>query len=199
MAEHVDPADPVTGDPDGGGDALDNEPATSGVHEAAPRARVSRTVVAATLGVAAVVALASLAGWSTFRWQQQDREQSTRTEVLDAARLGATALTTIDAADIDTDVKTILEASTGKFRESFQERSVPFIDAVRKAQSKTEGTVTAAGIEKLDGDQAQVLVTVTVRTSNAGQPEQDPRSWRMRINVDSDAGKKKMSDVQFVP
>ncbi len=200
MAEHVDPAGGVIGDLDETEDlqkALsDNGPAAE---DGARRTTVSSSVVAAALGVAVIVTLASLAGWSAFHAQQQDREQVIRAEVLDAARHGATALTTIDAADIDADVKTILEASTGRFRDSFEERSVPFVEAVRQAQSKTEGTVTAAGIEKLDGAQAQVLVTVTVKTSNAGQPEQEPRSWRMRINIDKDAEGMKMSDVQFVP
>lgn len=215
MAEHVDPARGVIGDLDEdenvrntvsdnssmttGLDSAEADPTAMSVEQGAPRTTASSNVVAAAFGIAVIVALASLAGWSTFSWQQQDKEQVTRTEVLDAARQGATALTTIDAADIDADVKTILEASTGKFHDSFEERSVPFVEAVRQAQSKTEGTVTAAGIEKLDGAQAQVLVTVSVKTSNSGQPDQEPRSWRMRINVDKDAERMKMSDVQFVP
>jgi len=47
---------------------------------------------------------------------------------------------------------------------------------------------------------AEVLVAVTVNTSIAGQPEQAPRAWRMRILVQQDGdGQAKVSNVEFVP
>jgi Mce-associated membrane protein len=43
------------------------------------------------------------------------------------------------------------------------------------------------------------LVAVTVKTSNAGAPEQAPRAWRMRISVKTVGDEAKVSDVKFVP
>ena len=42
---------------------------------------------------------------------------------------------------------------------------------VKKAQSHSEGTITEAALESESGDQAQVLVAVTVKTSTAGAPK----------------------------
>jgi len=43
------------------------------------------------------------------------------------------------------------------------------------------------------------LVAVTVKTSNAGAPEQAPRAWRMRISVQKVGDEAKVSNVEFVP
>ena len=44
-----------------------------------------------------------------------------------------------------------------------------------------------------------MLVAVTVNTSNAGAPEQQPRAWRMRITVQKVGDEAKVSNVEFVP
>jgi Mce-associated membrane protein len=44
-----------------------------------------------------------------------------------------------------------------------------------------------------------VLVAVSVKTSNAGAPQQDPRGWRMRLSVQKVGDEAKISNVAFVP
>jgi Mce-associated membrane protein len=95
-------------------------------------------------------------------------------------------------------VARILDSATGTFHDDFQKRSQPFIQVVKQAQSKTEGTVTAAGLESVNGDSAQVLVAVSVKTTNAGAPEQQPHAWRMRIDVQKVNDGVKVSNVGFV-
>jgi Mce-associated membrane protein len=74
-----------------------------------------------------------------------------------------------------------------------------FTEVVKQAKSVTQGTVTEVGVESQDGDQAQVIVAVTVRESNGGVPEDHPKMWRMRIGVQKVADGAKVSAVQFVP
>jgi Mce-associated membrane protein len=52
--------------------------------------------------------------------------------------------------------------------DNFSKRLQPYIDVVLRTQSKSVGTVTEAALESQSGDRAQVLVAVTVKTSNAG-------------------------------
>jgi Mce-associated membrane protein len=118
---------------------------------------------------------------------------------LQVGRQGAINLTTIDWQHADTDVERILNSATGTFFDDFSKRSQPFIDVVKQAQSTSVGTVTEAGVESVTGDSAQVLVAVSVKTSNIGAPEQKPRSWRMRINVQRVGDEAKISNVGFVP
>jgi len=44
-----------------------------------------------------------------------------------------------------------------------------------------------------------VLVAVAVNTTVEGQPEQQPRAWRMRILVQKVGEDTKVSNVEFVP
>jgi Mce-associated membrane protein len=69
---------------------------------------------------------------------------------------------------------------------------------VKKAQSKSVGTVTEAGLESRSGDEAQVLVAVSVSTTNLGAAEEEPRHWRMRISVKKVGDEAKVSNVAFV-
>lgn len=150
-------------------------------------------------GLVLVVALAALAGWLGLRAYQSQRSAEQREIFLQVGRQGAVNLTTIDFADADTDIQRILDSATGAFYDDFAKRSEPFVDVVKQAQSKTMGTVTESGLESSTDTSAQVLVAVTVQTSNAGAAEQRPRSWRMRISVQKVGGDAKISNVTFVP
>jgi Mce-associated membrane protein len=44
-----------------------------------------------------------------------------------------------------------------------------------------------------------VLVAVSVKTSNAGAADNQPRGWRMRISVQKIGDQAKVSNVEFVP
>lgn len=151
------------------------------------------------IGAAVVVVLGGLAGWMGYRSYESHQQQELRNELVAVAQQGAVNLTTIDYTKVDADVQRILDSSTGAFHDDFQKRSQPFIDVVKKAQSKSAGTIIAAGLESQDGAQARVLVVVSVKTSTAGAPEQDPRRWRMRMDVQKIGASSKVSDVQFVP
>jgi Mce-associated membrane protein len=146
-----------------------------------------------------VGALGALAGWLGLGAHQVHQRAQQREVLLQAARQGALNLTTISYTEVDTDIKRILDSATGGFYDDFQKRSQPFVEVVKQAQSMSQGTVTQAGLESVDGDSAQALVAVSVTTSNAGVPEQQPRSWRMRISVQKVGDNAKVSNVEFVP
>jgi Mce-associated membrane protein len=200
------PEDPATaGVSVAGSDALDTRDAGSDAEgdrdgDVAPvqpwRSHVRQALV---VGLAVVTTLAALAGWLGFRAYESHSGDQQRNLFLQVGRQGAINLTTIDWQHADTDVQRILSSATGTFFEDFSKRSRPFIDVVKQAQSTSAGTVTEAGVESVTGDSAQVLVAVSVKMSNIGAPEQEPRFWRMRINVQRVGGEAKISNVGFVP
>ncbi|OBI19259.1 Mce protein [Mycobacterium sp. E2497] len=161
-----------------------------------PRSPVRSAVI---LVLVAVVGLGALAGWFGFQEHKAHQAQQQRELLIRVARQGALNLTTIDWQHADADVKRILDSATGAFYDDFSHRSQPFMDVVKKAQSTSVGTVTEAGLESQSGDEAQVLVAVSVKTSNLGAAEQDPRHWRMRITVQKVGNEAKVSNVAFVP
>ncbi|MDT5109985.1 MAG: Mce-associated rane protein [Mycobacterium sp.] len=187
-------------------DVLDIEdiPAESAADDAdGPPAAPSKQPVAVVrrailFGVATVVTLAALTGWLGFHAYRAHQWQAERSQFLQAARQGAVNLTTIDWQHGDRDVQRILDGATGQFYDDFAKRSQPFIDVVEKTKSTTIGTVTEAGLESQSADSAQVLVAVTVATSNAGAPQSDPHGWRLRIAVTHVGDQAKVSNVEFV-
>ena len=161
--------------------------------------RMSHVRLATIVGLVVVLALGGLVGWLSFRAYQSHQLDTQRKVFLQVGRQGALNLTTIDYQHVDDDVKRILDSATGKFYDDFQQRSQPFTDVVKQVKSKSVGTVTEAGLESESNDEAQVLVAVAVNTTVEGQPEQQPRAWRMRILVQKVGEDTKVSNVEFVP
>jgi Mce-associated membrane protein len=153
-----------------------------------------------TVSVAIIVALVGLGGWLGFRVHQDHQVQAQRSLYVQVARQTAINLTTIDYAEVDADIKRVLDSATGAFHDEFQNRSKPFVEVIKKVQSKSEGTVSEAGLLSYTKDQAQVLVAVAVKTTMAAVPaDQEPRRWRMRLTVDKTGDSAKVSKVEFVP
>jgi Mce-associated membrane protein len=162
---------------------------------------MSHVKLGAIIGTVLVVGLAGLTGWLGFRTYQSHQIDEREKLFLQVGRQGAVNLTTIDWQHADDDVKRILDSATGTFYDDFQKRAQPFTEVVKQAQSKSEGTVAAAGLvpDSITDKGADVLVAVTVKTSNAGAPDQAPRAWRMRISVEKVGDEAKVANVEFVP
>jgi Mce-associated membrane protein len=188
--------DTVTDAPDDDeavGDASDDDAA------APAKPRMSHVRMATIAGLVVVVALAALSGWLGYRTYQSHQAEDQRNLFLQVGRQGAVNLTSIDWQQADADVQRILDGATGTFYDDFEKRAKPFVEVVKQAQSKSEGSISAAGLESESDNEAQVLVAVTVKTSNAGAPEQQPRAWRMRLTVQKVGDEAKVSNVEFVP
>jgi Mce-associated membrane protein len=180
------------------GDAEPDSPAQA--EEAKPRRMpMAPQRLALIVGLVMIVALAGLAGWLTWRNHQALQVASRRALFLQTARQGALNLTTISYTEVDADIKRILDTATGPFHDDFQTRSGPFVNVVKQAQSTSVGTITEAGLESVNGDTAQVLVAVSVKTSNAGAAGQQAHAWRMRIDVAQRGDTATVSNVEFVP
>jgi Mce-associated membrane protein len=189
-------------------DETDDEAAKEGDEKAAdeaavaaasPKPRMPHVRLALIAGLVAVVALAGLTGWTGYRAYDSYQGEKQRQLFLQVGRQGALNLTTINWEHAEADVQRVLDSATGQFYDDFQNRAAPFIEVVKQAQSKSEGSITDAGLESASSDEAQVLVAVTVNTSNVGAPQQEPRAWRMRLTVTKVGDEAKVSNVEFVP
>jgi Mce-associated membrane protein len=161
---------------------------------------ISGTPTPTAVAIATVVALLGVGGWLGFRLHQDHQVQDERSLYLQVARQTAINLTTISYAEVDADIKRVLDSATGGFHDEFQNRSQPFVEVVKKVQSKTEGSIAEAGLVSYTKEQAQVLVAISVKTSmGAAPPDQEPRRWRMRLTVDKIGDGAKVSNVEFVP
>ncbi|NBP84949.1 MAG: mammalian cell entry protein [Mycobacteriaceae bacterium] len=155
--------------------------------------------LAPIVGLVLVLTLVGLSGWLGFKAYQLREAQHVRALLVQVGKQGAVNLTTIDYRNAEADVQRILDSSTGQFREEFAQRSEPFVEVVKKAQSTSSGTVTEAGLESVSGQEGRVLVAVTVKTVNRGVPDEQSRYWRMRMTVIKEGDGAKVAKVDFVP
>ncbi len=190
--ETTDPATDSAAAPDA--EALAEDDSPKALAEGKPGIRTGLVA-----GLLIIMALAGLGGWLGYRNYQSQQAEQQRQVFLRVGRQGAVNLTTINYAEADADVRRILDSATGTFYDDFQKRSPAFVQLVKQAQSKTEGTVTEAGLESVGRDSARVLVAVTVKTSSLGATDQQPRKWRMRVDVQKVGDEVKVSNVGFVP
>ena len=179
-------------------EALADEDTDGDDEAASAKARMSHVRLATILGLVTVVALAALCGWLGFRTYQSRTAADERNMFLQVGRQAALNLTTIDFEHADEDVQRVLDSSTGTFYDDFQARAQPFKEVVKQAKSKSVGAISEAGVESETEDGAEVLVAVTVKASNAGAAEQEPRAWRMRITVQKVGDEAKVANVRFV-
>lgn len=169
--------------------------------ELAEPASVSRPITvrrALIGGIAASVVLAVLFGWFGQQAYRDWTADKLRHELLEGGKQGAINLTSIDYARAEADAQRILDTSTGEFRADFKSRSIAFIDVVKKAESRSFGTVTEAAVESVEGSSGKVLVAIEVKTKTRGIEESQPRYWRMRLTVTKDGDKAKVAKVDFV-
>jgi Mce-associated membrane protein len=155
-----------------------------------------RTALAA--GLVIVVALTALACWLGLRAHESRSAAHQHDVAVQVAEQNAINLTTIDWQQADSNIHRILDGATGTFYDDFSQRSQPFVEVVKHAKSTSLGTVTAAALESESGDDARVLVTVSVKTTAATTPEAGPGLWRMRLSLHEVHDQLKVSNVEFV-
>jgi Mce-associated membrane protein len=149
-------------------------------------------------GTGIVAVLAVLVAWNGHQAFLTHRAQQHRAQVLSIAEEAALNLTTIRWQQVDSDIQRILEGAVGSFHDDFAQRAPQFVEVVKQAKSTTSGAITAAGVESQTSDEASVLVTVNVKTSDAAVPDPSTRLWRMRLSVHSSGDQMKVSKVDFV-
>jgi Mce-associated membrane protein len=168
-----------------------------------PRGRLARLLAPRALAIVLVaVVAAALCVTAVVQWRGLQDEQgalSERQAFLQAGRQGALNLTTIRWDNADSDVQRILDGAADPFRKDFADRSKSFIAVVKEAKSTSTGEITEAGIASVDANIAQVVVSATVKTSNVGAAEQEPRAWRMKVTVEEKDNRMLVTNVEFVP
>jgi Mce-associated membrane protein len=156
-------------------------------------------VLAASVAFACTCALITLSVLMVVSHRHQAAEQQRRAEYAAAARQSVVTLMSLDFTKAKEDVQRIIDNSTGQFRDDFKNQADDFIKVAQDSKVITEVTVNAAGVESMTNDSAVVLLSATSRVTNAAGAKQEPRTWRLAVNLQRDGGQIKMSKVEFVP
>ena len=151
---------------------------------------------------AAVVLICSALGTSGYVvWYQRKTvdERQRAAEFAAAARQGAITLMSIDPNKARDDVQRIIDDSTGPFRNGMLINAQDLVRAVEQSKVSTKVAVKAVAVESMTDDSAVVLVATRAEVANPDQSKPPPRSWRIVMDLQRDAGQIKVSKVEFVP
>ncbi|MEW5808715.1 MAG: hypothetical protein AB1925_04605 [Actinomycetota bacterium] len=157
------------------------------------------TVVAASLVVVATLALLGLSGFFLYHHRQADTEHQLAAEYSAAGRQSVVTLMSLDFSKAQDDVQRIIDNSTGTFKDDFESQAKDFVKVAQESKVVTEVTVSSSAVQEMDHDSAVVLVAASSRVTNAAGAKQEPRNWRLSVNLQREGERIKMSKVEFVP
>ena len=175
------------------------EPQSSSTAPQRNARRAVLTVVAATLIVVISLGLLSVGGWMMWQHHKIVGEQQQRAEYAAGASQGVVNLMSLDFNHAKQDVQRIIDSTTGDFKKDFEAQAGDFVKVAESSKAITVATVHATAVQSMTDNTANVLLAVSTRVSNAASKEQQPRSWRLSVDVVRDGGQIKLAKVEFVP
>ena len=156
-------------------------------------------ILATVVAIACTAALITLSVLMFYSHRDQAAEQQRRAEFSAAARQSVVTLMSLDFNKAKDDVQRIIDNSTGTFHDDFKNQAEDFIKVAQDSKVITEVTVNATAVDSMTEDSAVVLVSATSRVTNSAGAKQEPRSWRLSVDLKREGDQIKMSKVEFVP
>ncbi|MCB0932240.1 MAG: hypothetical protein KDB71_10120 [Mycobacterium sp.] len=175
----------------------------SGVQESPPAIAADRLpwrqLAVPLLAALVIVGLLTATGWMLWQHSRAVERRQQVAEYAAAARQSVVNLMSIDYNTAKDSVARVLDGSTGKFHDNFADTADDFIKALQDEKIVTKATVNDAAVESMTGDSAVVLLSATSRREGPGTPkdQQQPRVWRVVLELQRQDGQIKMSGVDF--
>jgi Mce-associated membrane protein len=153
-----------------------------------------------TLGVLCTAALITASALMVIEHRKAVDDRQLNAEYSAAGRQSVVTLMSLDFNNAEDDVKRIIDNTTGQFKTDFENQAADFVKVAKDSKVITDVTVTAVAVESMTPTSAVALVAATSRVTNASGAQQEPRAWRLSVNLERvDGGQIKMAKVEFVP
>ncbi|KUI16471.1 hypothetical protein AU193_09295 [Mycobacterium sp. GA-1285] len=161
--------------------------------------RIRWKIVAAVVAVVLILAFGAASGYMVWQHRLAQQEQQRTAEFTAAARQSVVTLMSLDFNRAQEDVQRIIDNSTGQFKEDFEAQAEDFTQVAKDSKVVTEVTVNTAALTSMTDNNATALVSATSRVTNTAGANQEPRSWRLKVDLVREGDQIKMSKVEFVP
>ncbi|MGE2690802.1 hypothetical protein [Mycolicibacterium pulveris] len=155
--------------------------------------------VGMTLAILCTGALLAASGYMVWQHREAADLEQLQAEYAAAGRQSVVTLMSLDFNNAEADVQRIIDNSTGQFRTDFEAQAKDFVQVAQDSKVVTDVTVNSTAVESMNQDSAVVLVAATSRVTNAAGAQQEPRAWRLSVDLQRDGDQIKMSKVEFVP
>lgn len=204
--QDVDPDAGALLDEDASEDEEDEEDvAVEATTQEPPRARrrwlprLKWKYIAAGVALLCTGALLAASGYMVWQHREAVALQQRSAEFAAAGRQSVVTLMSLDFNNAQADVQRIIDNSTGQFKDDFQNTAEDFVKVAQESKVVTEVTVNSVAVESMTDDSAVVLVAAASRVTNSAGANQEPRTWRLSVNLQREGDQIKMSKVEFVP
>ena len=195
VAEPAEDTEPESGDPA----ATDDADETGAPPKRRRMPRIRWKIVAAVLAIVLTLAFVAASGYMVWQHRLAQHEQQRTAEFTAAARQSVVTLMSLNFNNAQEDVQRIIENSTGQFRQDFEAQAEDFTQVAKDSKVITEVTVNVASLKSVTDNNATALVSATSRVTNTAGANQEPRSWRLMVDLVREGDQIKMSKVEFVP
>ena len=143
-----------------------------------------------------VILLVAVGVLGSLLWQDHRQGELRRTAAEDASRL-VVQLATYDHADVDANLDAVVAEATPGFADRYREVSEGLRELLASGEGTSNGTVTHAAVESVDGDTAVVLVFLDQEVANVTVPDGRVDTSRMVVTVVRDGDRWLLDDAQL--
>lgn len=158
---------------------------------------LTRTVAVAALAVL-LVGLAVLAYLQTLSVRHYDDLNARRSAAVNAASDEVIALLTVKHATATSDLKRLLDGSTAGFHDQLQKQAKTFRDALTAGDVTSTGSIAAAALVSMSGNDAVVGIAAKATVKNKASPGGEARNYRLTVTVADVGGRWLVSGLTFV-
>ncbi len=165
---------------------------------------LTRTVAVAALAVV-LVGLAVLALLQTISLRhQRDLGQAADTRpaavvaAMGAASNEVVTLLTVQHASAAADLKRLLDGSTASFHDQLEKQAKSFQTALTAGRVTSSGSVVAAALVSMTGNNAVVGIAAKATVKNKASPKGEPRNYRLTVTVVKIGNRWLVSGLTFV-
>jgi Mce-associated membrane protein len=197
VKQDADDAEDATTQGEVGADEADSAEPTKRRRVRMPRIRWG--FVAAVLAILCISALVTLSVLMVLDHRQRVQEQQRKAEYVAAARQSVVTLMSLDFNKAKEDVQRIIDNSAGQFKQDFQDQAEDFAKVAQESKVVTEVTVNVAAVKSMTDTGATAIVSATSHVTNSAGAKQEPRAWRLLVELVREGDQIKMSKVEFVP
>ncbi|TYB48638.1 nuclear transport factor 2 family protein [Actinomadura chibensis] len=154
------------------------------------------TVVA--LG-AVVLALAVAAGWLGVVTLHNKDEADQKAKAVQAARQMGVNLMSLDASTAQRDLDRIVAGTTGELKNKLASQSNAFMQQVSKYKAKSTVSDIDAALVSIDGDSAEVMVSLNGTVTNDKVKNGTPKGYRYQMDLTRVDDRWLISGLEVVP
>ncbi|WP_030173356.1 hypothetical protein [Spirillospora albida] len=157
-----------------------------------------RQVVAIALSVLAIGAAVAV-GVLGVQLMQKRGEQDQRERAVQSARQMGVNLMTLDHATAKRDLDRIVAGSTGDLKNKLGTQSKALLDQLAKTGAKSTVSQVDAALVSMDGDSAEVMVSLNGIVTNAKVKDGAPRAYRYLMDLTRTGDRWLVSEMEMVP